>query len=138
MGSNSKRRRFGSSFSLTSLDDSSVGVVACGEIVNDQSITQNPTSDNDVVLEGKQFSLDLSASNVATKKTSPTMLGEFLEACRWCKTKIQEEVYMYGIFSAFCSPKCRQNQMISEKYIVDVCSKQSRSAKEEAGGINKK
>lgn len=96
MGPNPKRRRFGSSFSLTSLDDSSAGIVACGQIVNDHSIIQNPTSDNVVVLKGKQLSLDLSASNAATKKTSPMLLGEFLEACRWCKKKIQEEIYMYG------------------------------------------
>ncbi|CAL5187371.1 unnamed protein product [Lathyrus oleraceus] len=138
MDPNPKRRRFGSSFSLTSLDDSSTVVVDCDQIVDDQNIIQNPTSDNVMVLKGKQLTVHSSVSNVATKKASQMMFGEFLKTCRWCKNTIEEEIYMYGIFSAFCSPKCRQNQMISENYTVDMCSKKSDSAKEETDDINKK
>lgn len=96
MDPNPKRRRFGSSFSLTSLDNLSADVVACDQIVDDQNIIQNPTLDNVMVLKGKQLTVHSSASNVATKKTSQMMFGEFLKACRWCKNKIEEEIYMYG------------------------------------------
>ncbi|AES93730.1 putative Zf-FLZ domain-containing protein [Medicago truncatula] len=132
-----KRRRFYKSQSTICLDDLSSDANAA-HVNNDQRIIAKPTSNFvNTPLGQRLFSLGFPAFDAPTKRTSPTLPEGFLHACRWCRKKIDKDMYMYGDFSAFCSLKCRENQMIADNYIVEICST-SGSTAEETGGIKNK
>ncbi|GLT74341.1 hypothetical protein SLA2020_461460 [Shorea laevis] len=64
-------------------------------------------------------------------------VGNFLERCFLCKKMLNQknEVYMYGIFQAFCTPECRDKQIDIDRKMKKVC-KQSGGAS--AAGSSRK
>ncbi|GLU07572.1 hypothetical protein SLE2022_245270 [Rubroshorea leprosula] len=58
-------------------------------------------------------------------------VGNFLERCFLCKKMLNQknEVYMYGIFQAFCTPECRDKQ-------IDIDHKMKKVCKQSGGGAS--
>jgi len=92
-----KRRRLYKSQSIICLDGLSSYANATDVNTNDQRITEKPTSNFVKAPLGQRlFSLVLPALDSPTKRTSLELPGGFLQACHWCKKKIEKDRYMYG------------------------------------------
>ncbi|GLT36356.1 hypothetical protein SLA2020_107400 [Shorea laevis] len=67
-----------------------------------------------------------------------TGTDNFLERCFLCKKRLNHnnEVYMYGIFQAFCTPECRVKQIDIDSKKKEVCN-QSGGASGERSRKNK-
>ncbi|KAL5792885.1 hypothetical protein ACOSP7_001479 [Xanthoceras sorbifolium] len=64
-------------------------------------------------------------------------IGNFLEKCYFCKKRMrqEDEAFMYGYLRAFCTPLCRDKQIVVDK-VVERIAKQPRGTGNESNRMN--
>ncbi|KAI9182187.1 hypothetical protein LWI28_022933 [Acer negundo] len=130
---------------VPSFDDTDVGAV-----LNQSSMPvdhqSHPQTDPKTALssaESEQSRLGiLTVSSLEVVKESGDghhlgQIGNFLDKCYFCQKRLrqQDAAFMCGSLHAFCTPECRDKQIVVDK-VVERVTKQPRGTGNECNGVN--
>ncbi|KAL6210580.1 hypothetical protein ACLB2K_015812 [Fragaria x ananassa] len=74
--------------------------------------------------------LTVSSPEIVRGEPAAACVDQFLDECYFCQKKISHnsDVFMYGIFGAFCSEVCRFQQIFKDKVAEQALVKSTRTA----------